>query len=129
MLSRLRNSDSNDLGPGAIIEAVYDSNDVYDVDTATMGTPRLRDFGGLQTNYKVIIPLDAGVDAVDLPPFVFDLPADPVLSDGDFGRLSRLYGIETIEEIGNLAGQSVPLAWKDGYPAPELNRLEGDQDE
>jgi hypothetical protein len=125
----LRRTSRPDRGPDAIIEAVYASGDVYDVNEATMGMPRLHDFGTLRTNYKVVIPLEVDIDDVSLPPFIFDLPDDRVLGDDDFGRLARLYDVDTIEDIAFFVGQSVPLAWNDGYPHPELNRLEGECDD
>jgi hypothetical protein len=124
MIGRFRNQTSSiDLGPEAIVEAVYTQQDVTDVDYAVMGTPRLRDFGGrYQTNYKVVVPLDAEIDEVDLPPFVFDLPEQPEL-DGALMALTKLYDVFRVEDLNLLTGQEVPLMWHNGYPSPELNRL------
>lgn len=129
MFDRLRGNDSsNALGPEAIIDAVYGNSDVYDVDSAVMGLPRLQDFGTeYVTDYYVTIPLNVTAD-VDLAPFIFDLPDDPAL-DGSLRELAGFYGIESVEDIADFRGQIVPLEWPDGYPQPALNELRAEDDE
>lgn len=128
MLGELRRRrSSTELGPEQIIDAVYANQSVYDVDEAVMGLPRLQDFGSeYVTDYRVTIPLDVTAD-VDLAPFVFDLPDDPVL-DGTLGELGGFYGIESIDDIAAFEGQIVPIEWPDGYPQPNLDELRGDEE-
>lgn len=123
-LSTLTGSSSTDpSGPAQIIEAVYGSRSVYDVETAYMDEPRLQDFGTEYfTDYKVVIPLSVDAD-MTMPPFIFEVPEDPALGDGVLGELANYYDIEKIEDIANFEGSPVPIDWSDGHPAPEVNVL------
>lgn len=128
------NSEDSTGGPEDIINAVYSRESVTDVREAVLGEPELRDFGNEYFNdYHVVIPLNSNADEL-IVPFTFDLPENPDFAadeqkGGTLEELAGFYGIEAVEEIGTLEGETVPVDWVDGYPRPNLSALRGEGDE
>lgn len=128
-------NDSNQSGTdilgdaGAIVEAVTERTDMgYEVQI-TLGDPQLVDRGNFTQDLYVEIPTSTenGPDPADLE---YDLPDGIEDAEAELFELLDVFGIDTVADLDQLAGQTVPGEMMLGHPVPDFAALvDGDSEE
>lgn len=87
-------------------------------DIAIAGEPRLVDRSGeFAQRYDAIVPLECPADITDPAPLTFDVEGD------DLERFCEAMGV-TVDTIGDVEGERIPIQWTDGTPVPCWDRLD-----
>ena len=108
--------DSDQLGPEAIGAARHELRTDGLVTQATVGTPRLEQYGGaFTTDLKAVVPVTTA-RYEDPAPLTFDVDGDTL------ARFCEAFGAD-VDNIGALEGESVPLKWVNGTPVPAWDQL------
>lgn len=108
--------DSDQLGPEAIGAARHELRTDGLVTQATVGTPRLEQYGGaFTTDLKAVVPVTT-TRYEDPAPLTFDVDGDTL------ARFCEAFGAD-VDNIGALEGESVPLKWVNGTPVPAWDQL------
>lgn len=122
LLASLRSRFSSDesdenLGPAAIVEAIYQRSMTHEPTVASLGEPRLEEFGGEFSNdYKVLIPVVLN-GKYDIPDLQFPLPVD-LDEDAQLYEFLQSYGIEDVADLDEVGGNEIGVEWSNGAPIP-----------
>lgn len=125
ILRSMFGSSSNDeytrLGDSAaILEAVAERTDGSVDFQIELGMPELIDRGNTTQDLWVTIPTSTenGPDPADLE---FDLPAGAEDQTADLFKVMDFVGIEGIESLHEMVGETVPAMMENGVPVPAFD--------